>query len=503
MYLGSRPKRRRSSPWRVLILLVLIGAGVYVLMQVRQERVETPFIPTPTPTRIAASYVSEAEDLYWEGDLVGAIAAYERAIEMDPSQVEPYITLARLLALKGRIIESIQRAEQAVGMAPSNARAWAVLGMTYDWHGEVDRAVEACLHAIELQSDCADGYAYLAEAYVDDGQWAKAMESIGTALDLDDRSVDVQRNYGYVMEVQGNYWEAIQGYKRALEIHPNLAHIHIAVGKNYWQLGSYDAAMDSFQKAAEVDPDSAEAHHTLGRAYYEAGDQEKAQEHLQRATEVDPQYGPAFGYLAFTYWTRRNYEDAIPNLQRAIMLDAMAARRRARAFVITIESRQAEVVAPSTEVVMRGDFEPISLEEIDTLAATLEPVAIDEGWQGAHGAVTLDARTGTYTVTLEEMPATRYDRAYVGWLEGVSTLSGDPVSTGQLSLDSRGLEARFEAAWVYGPRIDFFYTLGLAYFYLDECEKAYPLFNAALQIDPTDENALQGIRLCQQAEADS
>jgi hypothetical protein len=100
------------------------------------------------------------------------------------------------------------------------------------------------------------------------------------------------------------------------------------------------------------------------------------------------------------------------------------------------------------------------------------------------------------------MPATRYDQAYVGWFEGVETLSGDPVTTGPLTVEDGSLEAGFEAAWVYGPRIDYFYTLGLAHFYMDECEKAYPLFDAALQIDPGDENGLQGIRLCQQAEVD-
>jgi hypothetical protein len=33
-----------------------------------------------------------------------------------------------------------------------------------------------------------------------------------------------------------------------------------------------------------------------------------------------------------------------------------------------------------------------------------------------------------------------------------------------------------------------------------QCERAYPLFDAALQIDPNDANAQEGIRLCRQAE---
>ena len=59
-----------------------------------------------------------------------------------------------------------------------------------------------------------------------------------------------------------------------------------------------------------------------------------------------------------------------------------------------------------------------------------------------------------------------------------------------------------ETGWVDGPRIEYFYTLGLAYFYQGDCSKSYPLFYAALQIDPEDYSALEGIRLCQEAEAE-
>jgi len=497
MYLGSRPRNRRSSPWRVLTLLILIGIALYVLFQVRQEPVESVVVPTPTPTRHPSSYFTEAEELYQQGDLRGAIAAYERALELDPGRIEARINLARLLALDGRTSEAVQIAERAVDRAPENVRAWAILGMTYDWHGQVDRAIEACGHAMDLTPDHAEAHAYLAEAHVDAGNWAEATEIANKALDLDGNSVDVQRNYGYVMEVQGNYTAAIEAYKRALEIHPNLAYLHIAVGNNYLALGDVGAAMESFQRATEVDPNSARAYYRLGRARYERGDLDQAQEALEQAVEVDPRFGPAFGYLGFTYWSRRNYEEAIPSLERAIRLESAMARRRARRFFLTLEPDAGPVPSPSSSVVMSGDFAPRSLGDGDTLRADLEPLTTDAGWQEARGSVTLDARTGTYTVTLEKMPEARYNEAYVGWFEGVQALSGHPLSTGRLSLSNGALEAAFEADHVRGPRIDYFYTLGLAHFYLDECEKAYPFFEAALEIDPEAENALQGLRLCQ------
>ena len=42
MYLEPlrRKKKSRSSPWRVLILLLLIGAAIYVYLQVNQQQIE-------------------------------------------------------------------------------------------------------------------------------------------------------------------------------------------------------------------------------------------------------------------------------------------------------------------------------------------------------------------------------------------------------------------------------------------------------------------------------
>ena len=506
MYLEPtiRRKKRRSSPVRVLFLLMLISAGIYVYAMIKQEQIESPFVPTPTPTRSALSYAYEAEDLYLQGKLAEAIAAYEQAIALDPNDVQTYIPLTRLLALEGRTVEAVRRGRQAIEMAPENARAWAVLGMAYDWNGDVPEAVDACKRAIELDPTYAEGYAYLAEAYADSVRWQDALEAAQTAVQLDDNSVDVHRNYGYVLELQGNYGQAVEEYERALELHPNLAYVYITLGRNYRGLGNFEAAVENFQRAIEIDPYSAAGFSELGKAYQDMGEFERAETYLKKAIEADPQFGPAFGYLAINYWSRRNYESAIEYFEPAIELSCIAARQDAATFYITVEESNSEATGPAPDMVMRGEFVPTSVDNRDTLVATMKPTdEYDETWANAHGTVTLHTRTGTYTVTLAGLPRPDYGQGYAGWFEGVNALSGDPLSSGPLRVQSDGrVEAQFETGWVEGPRIEYFYTLGLAYFYMAQCEKSYPLFNAALQIDPQEVNALEGIRLCQEAETE-
>lgn len=505
MYLGERRKRRRaSSAIRVLFLLLLISAGIYVYAMIRQEQIRSPFIPTdvpPTPTRSALSYAMEAESLYQQGRLAEATALYEQAVALEPNNVLFYIPLVRLLTIGGRTVEAVRLGQKATEMAPENARAWAVLGMAYDWNGDVPQAIDACRRAIEFDPTYAEAYAYLAEAYADAGRWFEATDAAQTALQLDDRSVDAHRNYGYVLENQGNYWLAVEEYEKALEIHPNLAYIHITLGRNYRDgLGNYEKAIEHFQRATEIEPDSAQAFSELGWTYHEAGEFERAETYLERATEADPQYGPAFGRLAINYWDRRNYEEAIPNFERVIELSCIAARQQAGTFYITVEQAGGEIAGPSPDVMLHGDFDPAVQGSRDTLQATLAPRRNEEAWANARGTVTLDTLTGRYTVSLAGLPRPRQGQVYVGWFGGVNALSGLPLSTGPLAVSANGsVEAQLETGWVKGPRIEYFYTLGLAYFYMAQCEKSYPLFDAALQIDPDEPNALEGIRLCREA----
>jgi tetratricopeptide (TPR) repeat protein len=107
MYYYRPERKRRSSPVRILILLVLIGGVLYVVTQ-RPELVTGPFVPTPTSTRSPVSYLDEAEALYWEGKLDDAIHLYEKAAEVDPENANIYVRWARLLDMQ-KLLKSVRQ----------------------------------------------------------------------------------------------------------------------------------------------------------------------------------------------------------------------------------------------------------------------------------------------------------------------------------------------------------------------------------------------------------
>ena len=106
--------RRRTSLRRVLILLILVGAGVFLIINQNDVRQSIVPPPTPTATRTARSYVVEAESLAQTGDLKKAANAYIQAVSLEPENVDALVTLSRLLAYTDRTADAVKWAERAV-----------------------------------------------------------------------------------------------------------------------------------------------------------------------------------------------------------------------------------------------------------------------------------------------------------------------------------------------------------------------------------------------------
>jgi tetratricopeptide (TPR) repeat protein len=183
MYIRS-PKKRRSSPIRVFILLALIAGGAYILGWRRDVIKPLQIGPTPTPTPTADDVMAQAQELYLEGDLDGAIAKYSEAAALEPADPTPSIWWAYLLTLRKRTVEAVEKAREAVGMAPDSAEALAALCMALDWDAEGDQAklqeaLSACLTATDLDPGYAEAHAYLAEVYADLGKSSRGAGPTG------------------------------------------------------------------------------------------------------------------------------------------------------------------------------------------------------------------------------------------------------------------------------------------------------------------------------------
>lgn len=350
-------KRRRRFPFLFIILyLLVLGAALYVLLNMErvQPKVLAALGPSPTPTTSAETYVAQAEAAREAGELAEAAGHYREAAVLLPENLGVLTDLSHTLTLidtDESLDEALDVAEQIILLAPEDPRGYAMKARALNWKGEADQSAIEALRAIELDPTYVLGHAYLAEAYTDLGQLGQAREQAEMAIELDPFNVDARRNYAYVLEFYGDYGGAIAQYEQAIQIDPNLLDLWYGLARNYRGAGASDPTGESYRKSFETyqqiimrTPDDPRPYVELGRTYFEVGEHESAQANLERAVALvcedcplhtyeeleamdftiptdelpDEIYVPAWRRLGMVYHTRRNFEDAIATFEELI-----------------------------------------------------------------------------------------------------------------------------------------------------------------------------------------
>lgn len=323
---NTRKRRRRSNPWRVLGLLLLIGALLYLNSFILPEAPPL-FVSTPVPTRSPASLVLEAESLFQAGKLAQAATSYRQAIAIDPQNPDYYIELARVQVFAGEYGEAVTNASNAVLLAPNSALANAVLGWALDFQSFADpesattlEALQRIEQAVELDPGSALARAYYAEIIIDEDLEAydRAREQAEQAVRLDPNLLEAQRAMGYVWERTGNYALAFEAYSNALRINPNLAMLHVSIGNMHFVQGNVQEAIRSYTTATTLAPEDVVPNQLIARAYAQVGEFGKASQFAQAAVDLQPANARLHGDLGRMYYKNGEYEQAIASLAVAV-----------------------------------------------------------------------------------------------------------------------------------------------------------------------------------------
>ncbi len=311
----KRP-RRRSSLWRILLLVGLIGFFLYI-NQVVVPATPPLFIPTPTPTRSPESFLNEAEQYYDEGKLQQAMSAYQQAIIADPNNPAIYVALARVQAFAGEIDEAIVNTQNALLKNPNNPMAHAVQAWALSQIEDHLAAEAAIKKAIELDPNSAIAHAYYAEILINKGDFGdvdKASEESKIAMSLDPNLLESRRSRGLVLLNTQNVEEAIQQLKAAIAINDKIADLHLSLGFAYRVNGDNDLAVEELLTAFALNPNSPVAPTEISLAYANEGQFGKAVQYAEQAVKVDASNPRLWGNLGVMYYRNQELSKAIPAL---------------------------------------------------------------------------------------------------------------------------------------------------------------------------------------------
>jgi tetratricopeptide (TPR) repeat protein len=186
----------------------------------------------------------------------------------------------------GRQDEAIAAHQRAIELDPTFATPHNNLGVVYSDLGRQDEAIAAFQRAIELDPDFAAPHNNLGSVYRRQGRYEEAVAAFQRAIELDLTDAYPHNNLGNVYRDLGRQEEAIAAYRRAIELDPDFALPHGGLAGIYRRLEDEAKQQHHLTEARRlIDSDD---HGNLACLESIAGNVDTALEHLGKALEKTP-----------------------------------------------------------------------------------------------------------------------------------------------------------------------------------------------------------------------
>lgn len=142
--------------------------------------------------------LEQGNNFYLRGEYRQAVAAYSRALKLNPNSVAAYNNRGNTYAELEQYKNALKDLQTAVNLANDDARTHNNLGGVYLLLKNYAAAVGECTQAIRLNPQFAEAYYNRALAYSYLGRYDEALPDAKRALDLNPSDADSQKLYSQI-----------------------------------------------------------------------------------------------------------------------------------------------------------------------------------------------------------------------------------------------------------------------------------------------------------------
>ncbi len=211
-----------------------------------------------------------------------ALAASDRARELDPELPEVDVTVGETLFATGKAKEAVVAFRRALAARPGNVEAFIGLGRAAQAAGDPAASQAAFLRAMELQPSFAV-FNQLGGFYYASGRYADAADMFRRASQSAPDSYWALSNLGGAETMRCNFPAALTAYREALQLKPGEPFASLNLGTTQLWAGNAAEAVASFETAAREAPNDFMIQGNLGDAYRSRGDLTKSKAAYERS----------------------------------------------------------------------------------------------------------------------------------------------------------------------------------------------------------------------------
>ena len=272
-------------------------------------------------------YIERAKLYLKYKQLEDAINDAKRAIRIDSTQAEFYITQADIFFAANETKNCKDVLEKVVAKFPTNTDGLLKLGELFYFVKQYEYAFAKINQALKINPNLAKAYYLKGNIYKETGDTAKAISSLETAIEQDNKNYGAFLDLGLIYASRKN-GIALEYYDNAININPVSSEALYAKAKllqdidkidesiiiynrilhndslhafSLYNLGAIelehhknaDKALSYFNKAISANPKYAEAYFARGVCYQELKDKNNAMADYSMCLQLKPNYLPA------------------------------------------------------------------------------------------------------------------------------------------------------------------------------------------------------------------
>ena len=268
----------------------------------------------------ADAYDAKGDALFSLNRYSGALAFYERAMQLDPDYAHAYEGKGNVLYNLGRYQDALMAYEQAIQLDPTSVSACNGKGDALYYLKHYQQALVAYGRAIQLDPTFASAYNGKSWTLWQLGRHEEALVAAEQAIQLEPNSAFAYDGKGNALYSLLRYEEAVLAYGQAIRLDPTLTHAHDGKGWALWRLRRAEEALEAYNHVLALNPHHASAYNGKGNALYDLGRYQEALQAYERAIQFNPQLARAYNNKGALLYDFKRYEEALAAHERAIQL---------------------------------------------------------------------------------------------------------------------------------------------------------------------------------------
>ncbi|MBW2051440.1 MAG: tetratricopeptide repeat protein [Deltaproteobacteria bacterium] len=223
-----------------------------------------------------------------------ALECFQRVLKLEPQNLMAHFNQGFALSMAGRKEEALESFRRAVEIDEQNFDALFQLGMIALGLERVDEAVESFERAERIKDSSPVVYKYLGKSLLQTGRNDEAIKAFKAAVRIDPRDADSMSQLGVLFMDKGTDLEvALSLTKQSVELDQSSALFRERLARALHAVGDLAEGEAQYRLALEMGAQSRELHHYLGQIIKEQGRLDEAAECYKRALALDPEYRPA------------------------------------------------------------------------------------------------------------------------------------------------------------------------------------------------------------------